>query len=144
MGGVIFIDTSFIIAFFNKDDDFHTDARNIIHQTMKHDPLIRFYFTDYIFDEVITFLKIRKVPFEILEQVGNTLLKSRLWSMLKITETEILKAWKFMIRYQDKDWSFTDVLSFIIMEDFQIPFFLAYDNHFQEYPKIKPWIPPFS
>ncbi len=61
MGGVIFLDTSFIIAFFNEDDDFHKDAENIIENTLTKDPLIRFYFTDYIFDETITQLKSRKV-----------------------------------------------------------------------------------
>ncbi len=41
---------------------------------------------------------------------------------------------------KDKEWSFTDVSSFVIMDTYKIPAYLSYDSHFAEYPKIKGWI----
>ncbi len=140
MGGVIFLDTSFIIAFFNEEDDLHVDAQNKIQKILTNDSLIKFYFTDYIFAETITQLRARKVKPESIEAIGETLLHSRLWRFLKISEVDFRKTWKMFKQYEDKEWSFTDVSSFVIMDTYKIPVYLSYDSHFSEYPKIKEWI----
>ena len=62
--------------------------------TLQRVPLIRFYFTDYIFDETITQLKSRKVSMESIESIGETLLNSNLWKMIKITEVDFEKLGK--------------------------------------------------
>jgi predicted nucleic acid-binding protein len=139
MGGVIFLDTSFIIAFFNEEDENHDDARMHIRQTLEKDNLIKFFFTDYIFDEVITMFKIRGVPSELISTIGETMLKSSLWKLIKITEVDFHNTWKMIKKYSDKAWSFTDVNSFVIMDFYKIPYYLSYDTHFAEYSKIKPW-----
>jgi len=134
------LDTSFIIAFFNAEDDFHDDAKTIIGNTLAKDPLIKFYFTDYIFDEIVTLLKIRKIPKESIEAIGEALLHSNLWKLIKISKLDFQNTWKMAKKYNDKEWSFTDVNSFIIMEAYKILVFLSYDAHFSEYPKIKKWV----
>ncbi len=140
MGGVIFLDTSFIVAFFNEEDDLHVDAQNKIQKTLSKDPLIKCYFTDYIFDETLTQLKARKVHPESIEAIGETLLHSKLWKLLKISEVDFRKTWKLFRQYKDKEWSFTNVSSFVIMDTYKIPVYLSYDSHFSEYLMIKEWI----
>jgi uncharacterized protein len=139
MGGVIFLDTSFIVAFFNEDDTLHQDAQTLIKNTLTRDPLIRFYLTDYIFDELITLLKIRNVPKGSIREIGDKLLHSKLWKIIKLTEKDFEMTWKLVKKYSDKAWSFTDISSFHIMSSYSIPFYLSYDQHFAEYPKIKKW-----
>lgn len=140
MGGAIFIDTGFIIAFFNEDDKNHLHAQNTIKMTLTKDSLIKFYFSDYIFDELITLLKIRKVSNESIQEIGDKILNSKIWKLIKITERDFEQAWKMIKKYQDKEWSFTDTSSFILIENYKIPFYLSYDKHFSEYPNIKKWI----
>ncbi len=76
---------------------------------------------------------------ESIESIGETLLNSNLWKMIKITEVDFVKTWKMIKKYKDKEWSFTDVTSFIIMESYKIPAYLSFDSHFSEYPKITQW-----
>lgn len=140
MGGVIFLDTSFIVAFFNEEDEHHKTAQKVIQKTLQKDSLIKFYFTDYVFDEIITQLKIRNVPKESIEQIGDNLLRSQLWKLIKITEVDFQNTWKMIKKYQDKEWSFTDVNSFVVMDTYKIPVYLSFDSHFSEYPKIKAWL----
>ncbi len=112
----------------------------IIQKTLLKDSSIKFYFTDYIFDEIITMLKTRKVQPESVESIGETMLRSDLWHLLKITEGDFKQAWKMTKQYKDKEWSFTDMCSFVIMDTYKIPAYLSYDAHFSAYPKIKRWV----
>ena len=52
----IFLDTSFLVAFYNKRDQNHSQAWKFISET---DIGISFIISDYIFDEVLTVLLVR-------------------------------------------------------------------------------------
>ena len=137
MGRIVFLDTGFISAYINKADNKHKDAKDLIEQSLIKDPTIRFCYTDYIFDELITQLKSQKVHAEIIESIGDTLQKSKLWKMIKISENDFVKTWNMAKKYSDKEWSFTDMTSFVVMDTYKISLFLSYDRHFKEYPKIQ-------
>lgn len=52
----IFLDTSFLVAFYNKKDKNHLSARRFI---SNEDNGGSFVISDYIFDEVLTVLMVR-------------------------------------------------------------------------------------
>ncbi|MCK4603268.1 MAG: PIN domain-containing protein [Deltaproteobacteria bacterium] len=52
----IFLDTSFLVAFYNKEDKNHTQARNFMANA---DQSLSCLISDYIFDEILTVLLVR-------------------------------------------------------------------------------------
>lgn len=50
---------------------------------------------------------------------------------VKATDEDRAKA--ILRRYRDKDFSFTDAISFAMMERFGIPIAFAFDQHFAQY-----------
>ena len=50
MSEIIFADTSFLIAFYNKKDDKHPTARLLVQNLIHHRTSVAFIITDYIFD----------------------------------------------------------------------------------------------
>ena len=135
----IFLDTGFIISLFNKNDKNHKNAKKIMMKTFEKDYNTVFIYSDYIFDELITFMKRRKISPSIIQKNGDKILKSKLWTKVPISETLFQKSWKMMKKFADKSWSFTDVSSFVLMKEFNIKYFLSYDDHFLQYPEISSW-----
>ena len=138
---MIFLDTSFIIAFFNKKDKNFTKAREIIRNTMEKSKNTLYVYSDYIFDELITLLKTKHIDHIKIQQIGDQLLNSTIWKIIIVNEDIFHQTWKMMTKYQDKEWSFTDTSSFALMEKFNINHYLSYDRHFAQYPKIQRWSP---
>ncbi len=140
MNNEIFLDTGFIISLFNKKDKNHKNAKKIMMKTFEKDNNTVFIYSDYIFDELITFMKRRKIAPSIIQKNGDKILKSKLWTKVHISETLFQKSWKMIKKFTDKSWSFTDVSSFVIMKELNIKYFLSYDDHFLQYPEITPWV----
>lgn len=51
------------------------------------------------------------------------------------------KAWKIFEKYSDKDFSFTDCTSFIVMKMLEINEVFSFDKHFEQYGFIRLPIP---
>ena len=136
----IFIDTGFIISLFNKKDRNHKKSEEIMLKTFEKERSAVFIYSDYIFDELITFMKRRKISPSIIQKNGDKILASKLWMRVHASETIFQKTWKKLKKFKDKSWSFTDVCSFVLMEELNIKYFLSYDEHFFQNPEITPWI----
>lgn len=54
MSEIIFADTSFLVAFYNKKDDKHSIARLLVQNFIHHQTSVAFLIIDYIFDETLT------------------------------------------------------------------------------------------
>jgi hypothetical protein len=46
---------------------------------------------------------------------------------------EIIEAWRQFREFQDKDWSFTDISSKVVMERLSIRKVFAFDRHFRQF-----------
>ncbi len=136
----IFIDTGFIISLFNKKDRNHKKSEEIMLKTFEKERSAVFIYSDYIFDELITFMKRRKISPSIIQKNGDKILASKLWMRVHVSETIFQKTWKKLKKFKDKSWGFTDVCSFVLMEELNIKYFLSYDEHFFQNPEITPWI----
>ena len=109
-------------------------------KTLEKDNNAIFIYSDYIFDELITLMKKRKISISIIQKNGDKILKSKLWIKIPISETYFQKSWRMIKKYKDKSWSFTDVSSFVLMKELNIKYFLSYDDHFFQNPEISPWV----
>jgi predicted nucleic acid-binding protein len=125
----VFLDTSFIIALEDADDQNHDRAITFWKGFRKHPRKV--ITTTYIFDETVTFLK-NRMGFAKSAEVGNRLLESSLVEVVHISPDDFDQGWKMFLKFKDKGFSFTDCLSFLVMERKKVKKALAFDEHFQQ------------
>ena len=87
--------------------------------------------TTYVFDEIVTFLNSRNLHHKAVE-IGNQLLESPDIELVEIDQVLFKQGWEYFQKYHDKSYSFTDCLSFIVMQDRKISTALTLDNHFRQ------------
>ena len=125
----LFLDTSFIIALEDADDENHGKAILFWKSFIKKPrPLIT---TTYIFDETVTFLR-KRLGFDKAMEVGNRILSSQSLEVIHISKEDFEKGWEIFLFYKDKNFSFTDCLSFFIMRKMGLKEVLSFDQHFQQ------------
>src|SRR5207248_897756 len=71
--------------------------------------------TSYVFDEVVTFFNSRGQHAKAL-QVGNNLLQSPSVQFIHVDTALFYEGWAYFQRHQDKDYSLTDCISFLVMQ----------------------------
>lgn len=127
----IFIDTSALIAYYNADDRHHGEAAEVMGKIEGGEiPLTRFYITDYVFDETMTFMECVLKKHRLAMDVGKALLSSPFTTMLRIYEEDFQGAWSRFA--ETKNVSFTDCSSFSVMERLGITHAFTFDRHFRE------------
>jgi len=121
------LDTSYILALEIKNEAAHKQVlQNWVILAQSKPVLVT---TTYIFDEIVTFFNSRNVHHKAVE-VGNRLLSSPDLELVEIDRTLFNRGWQYFQKYQDKSYSLTDCLSFIVMEERGIITALTLDDHF--------------
>jgi predicted nucleic acid-binding protein len=109
----IFLDTSFLVAFYNKEDKNHTQARNFMANA----------------DHGFTGQRRQGLVIE----AGRKILEDARIDLLRI-DTEVFdKAWLVYQSFRDKQWSFTDCTSYVLMKNLAIHTGASFDNHFDQF-----------
>jgi predicted nucleic acid-binding protein len=85
--------------------------------------------TSYIFDETITYLNSRNHHEKAVE-VGENLLLSPTLELIHVDENLFFEGWTMFQKYQDKRYSLTDCISFIVMKHKELEIALTFDKHF--------------
>ena len=123
----LFIDTSYLIAVENADDQYHKTAAKHWRDLLKSPrPLLT---SSYVLVEVVTLLNNRRLHRKAVE-LGNNLLSSRLFNVVHVNEELFHEAWNYFQKYKDKTYSLTDCVSFVLMEKLGIFEALTFDKHF--------------
>lgn len=123
----VFVDTGAWFAYFVRRDPDHAAAV----QWMKANRL-RLLTTDFVLDELFTLLKLRE-SHVVAVTVGNTLLTGSVTKIERVSEEDFARAWTTFEQYQDKEWSFTDCTSKVVIERLNITYAFAFDNHFEQF-----------
>ena len=55
----------------------------------------------------------------------------------KVTAADLTLAWKTFEQFNDKDWSFTDCTSKVVIEQLNIEVAFAFDHHFNQFGTIQ-------
>ena len=88
--------------------------------------------TDYVIDETLTLLRARGERKRAL-LLGARFFRRELAEIHKVTASDLTLAWETFQRFNDKDWSFTDCTSKVVMQQFGISIAFAFDHHFTQF-----------
>ncbi|WP_338599042.1 PIN domain-containing protein [Sulfolobus tengchongensis] len=131
MKTLILLDTSFLFSYLSSTDPNHSKALEIMNE-IDEGKYGKPFITDYIFDEIVTLLMIRKNK-EYAIQVGVTLfnlIKENSLALYKIDEKKFQTAWDCFTKY--KALSFTDCTSFTILRSLNEKYIASFDRGFDQ------------
>jgi hypothetical protein len=124
----LFVDTSAWLALNDKNDQYHNKAIKKSSEIRKHK--IGLLTSEYIIDESITLIRYR-VSYNAAVIFGDSLLSSSIVTIVDVTNEDRLKAWEIFKKYEDKDLSFTDCTSFVLMKNLRLQKAFTFDEHFR-------------
>ena len=129
---MIFLDTSFLYPLFSEEDVDHVRVREAF-EAYRGRRRLRdlFITTNLVVGETITL--IRTTPprsHAAAVKAGEYLFAEKLARIHHVTVEEEREAFEYLKCYQDKEYSFTDCTSFILMERLGIRESLAVDSDF--------------
>jgi len=125
-----FVDTSAFVALVDPLDTWHekaVPAEQILAQEQAS--LVT---TNFILDETYTTLR-GKVRHSVIVRLGESIRKSRKLATVRISEAIEESAWDIFVRYEDKDFSYTDCTSFVVMKQLDMATAFVFDRHFDQF-----------
>ena len=124
---MIFVDTGAWYALAVATDPDHEQAKAFL--TTIAEPLLT---TDYIVDELLTLFIVRgqkargiEWRHDVLERGGTRL--------ERVNETDFSDALQTYEEFADKEWSFTDCTSYVVMRRLNIKLAFSLDHHFRQF-----------
>jgi predicted nucleic acid-binding protein len=69
--------------------------------------------------------------------LGEGFFNDRLAEVYTLDESDIALAWEVFRRFDDKEWSFTDCTSKVIIERFGVQQAFAFDRHFKQFGAVR-------
>lgn len=124
-----FVDTSYWLALELIDDQNSKPALSHWQSLVKTPFAI--VTTSYVFDETVTYLNSRKHHEKAVE-VGENMLLSPTIELIHIGEDLFFEGWTMFQKYQDKQYSLTDCVSFVVMQRRKLETALTFDRHFAQ------------
>ena len=130
---LVFVDTWAWLALANRKDVYHSVVQKnyAVIKAAGHTLVT----SDYVLDEVVTAL-FRSVAFDSAVQFIESLFamtKLKRLKLERITASRFEAAWLMRKRYQDKPQiSFTDLISFVLMQELAISKVFTGDVHFEQ------------
>jgi predicted nucleic acid-binding protein len=125
-----FVDTSGWYALFVSSDPNHIEALSWLRSN--EESLIT---TNYIVDETLTLLRARGNSRKAIE-LGDKFFDGQLSQIHLLSESEIFEAWMVFRTFADKQWSFTDCTSKVLIDSLSIRTALAFDKHFSQFGNV--------
>ena len=124
-----FVDTGAWYALFNDLDIYHPRASAFMQKLIGQKAWL--FASDYVIDETLTLIRAR-LGHEKAVEFGRWVLQSPLVRMINVDEKIWQAAWDVFVRYDDKEFSFTDCTSFAIMRQLGLLNAFAFDHNFEQ------------
>lgn len=128
---MIFVDTSFLFPLFHTGDIDHERVREVLESYRGRRLRDLLVTTTHVVSETVTL--IRTTPprsHAAAVEAGDFLLSEAFARIHRPSPEEEVAAWAHFKRYADKEYSFVDCLSFVVMEKLGIREALAVDEDF--------------
>lgn len=122
----LFVDTGAWFAYVNREDPDHPTVRAVLRQ---HEG--RLVTSNYVFDETVT-LCLYRVGHALASRVGAVLLEVGSVDLVRLSSEDERGAWSLFLERSDKDYSFTDCTSFVLMRRLKLRTAVAVDEHFRQ------------
>ncbi len=127
-----FIDTTFLVARFNRRDARHKQANEFMIKVTGREVRYQYLTSDYVFDETVTTILYQTGRHKVAQLCGDTVLRSPGINMVQVDKNVFDEAWQLFKRRSDKLWSFTDCTSFTLMSQMNVRYTLSFDSNFKE------------
>ncbi len=140
------MDTGGWVGYISPDDEYHLQAEHWMRGNRQI--LVT---TDYVLDESLTLLKARGEPAR-ARQLGSLLFGGirigaagsapatagatsggNIVRLYYLTPEDIISAWQVFRQYEDKEWSFTDCTSKVVIEKLGLAHAFSFDHHFRQF-----------
>jgi uncharacterized protein len=125
----LFVDTSAWLALNSKGDQYHSKA--VSRSTVIKRQNIDLFTSDYVLDESITVIRYR-ASHRAAVVFGDALMSSAIVTVIDLTDEDRFNAWAMFKKYGDKELSFTDCTSFVLMKKLGLQTAFAFDDHFRQ------------
>jgi predicted nucleic acid-binding protein len=128
-GADVFVDTSGFFALWNAGDRYHAQAVRL------HQELIRkrrrFVTTEYVVDEAVTLLLLRHSHGAAADFL-DTVERSEALRLEWISPERFHAGAVLFRKHKDKEWSFTDCVTFAVMRELRVRDAFTADHHFKQ------------
>lgn len=122
-----FVDTGPFLARYNRRDSFHEECRALWQRLeTRRTALVT---TNFVIDELLTLLG-RRAGYGFAAETGRVLYSSRALRVLRPDERDEVRAIAHFTRLADQHVSFTDCVSFALMERHHVAVAFTLDAHF--------------
>ena len=125
----LFVDTSAWLALNDRNDQYHSKAAAKSAEIKRH--RIELITSEYVLDESITLIRYR-VSHQAAVIFGNSLLNSNIVRVEDVSVEDRFKAWEMFKKFEDKELSFTDCTSFVLMKNLRLQKAFTFDEHFRQ------------
>jgi uncharacterized protein len=132
MPEVVFWDTAAFVALANRDDALHDAAIQVSEKLARAGA--RVLTTDAVLTEVAnTFSRIafRSLARQVIEAYQASV-RMRTAQLVRADAQLWQQGWRLFVERSDKDWSLTDCISFVVMQDRGIIRAFTADHHFAQ------------
>jgi len=133
----IFVDTSAWSAIADAGDTNHEIA--LLHKDEIAERCL-LVVTNYILDELYTLMLMNQGYQDTVSFKGqlDTMIQTGVLHVVWVTEDVATEAWKVFEKYNvDKEWSFTDCVSNVVMKQREITEAFTFDHHFEQMGFVK-------
>ncbi len=125
---MIFVDTGAWFAIYEPTDPNHGRATAWYRVNTE-----RLSTTDYVITETLTLLRCGRKRPETALAFGSDAFDNRIALVYHLTDEDIKAAWNVFRTFSDKEWSFTDCTSKIVMEKQGLDRAFEFDRHFRQF-----------
>jgi uncharacterized protein len=125
----VFVDTGAWFAASVPNDPDHAPAVAFLRANSE-----RLVTSDFIYDELLTLFRSRGHLPRGVDWVDQV--QQRRWDIVRVTRADIRLATEVFFSFADKEWSFTDCTSRVLMDRLGILRAFAFDQHFRQFGTI--------
>ena len=127
---MIFVDTSAWFASVVPSDSDHRAASLWVEQNTQ-----MLLTTDYVIDETLTLLRTRREAQRAFS-LGEAFFSKSLATIYYLTEEDVWQTWQTFHQFADKNWSFTDCASKVVIEKLKLTQAFSFDRHFRQFGSV--------
>ncbi|MCX6924804.1 MAG: hypothetical protein NT154_16570 [Verrucomicrobia bacterium] len=125
----VLVDTAGFLALWDAADEYHGQALRLQEELTRRGR--HFLTTDYIIDETVTLLLVRHSHAAAADFL-QTVIGSESLQLHWVTPDRFHATADFFARHKDKEWSFTDCVSFELMHRLNVRDSFTPDQHFRQ------------
>lgn len=129
---LVFVDSSALKANYDARDGYHAKAAELMRRiAARETDITSFMTTDYVLDEAVTLTRFAHSHAKAVE-LADAALSSKFVKVVYSDEELFSEGMRVFKQHADKEWSFTDCVSFAAMRKYDVKTAFTFDAHFRQ------------